>query len=123
MSNIESKLADVRSTGSQSAVFHWILQRVTAILLIPLTLQLIVFLDLSLNSSYQDTVTWLQQPLSWSGLSLWILAVFYHAALGLQVVIEDYIGNLELQKISIKAINCSFFVLALSAVFLLFRIV
>lgn len=109
--------------GFKSATSHWLMQRLTAVLLIPLSLQFIVFLDLCLNNPYQDAITWLQKPLNLAGSSLWFLAVFYHSALGLQVVIEDYIGNTGLQKLLIRLINGSFLLLALGALFLLFRIV
>jgi succinate dehydrogenase / fumarate reductase, membrane anchor subunit len=111
------------SNGSKSATLHWILQRVTAIVLIPLSLQVIVFLNLCLNSPYPDTLSWLQKPLNLAGLSLWFVAVFYHSALGLQVVIEDYIGDADLQKKLIKLVFGGSVALALVAIFLLFLIV
>jgi succinate dehydrogenase / fumarate reductase membrane anchor subunit len=123
MNDSHSRSATVKNAVSPSATLHWLMQRITAILLIPLSLQFVVFLDLCLNSPYQDALVWLQKPLNFSGLSLWFLAVFYHAALGLQVVIEDYIGDADLQHFLIKLINGCFLLLALGAILLLFKIV
>ena len=38
-------------------------------------------------------VEWLRHPLPAVLLLLLLIATFYHGALGLQVVIEDYVGN------------------------------
>jgi len=52
------------------------MQRVTAVALIPLSLWLIIFLDLSLNAPYQETVAWLVEPFHTVCIVAWILAVF-----------------------------------------------
>ena len=52
----------------------------------------------------------------------WIIAAFYHAALGLQVVIEDYIHT-EWRKISmIWAMKLTFLFFAIAAIVAIFRI-
>jgi succinate dehydrogenase / fumarate reductase, membrane anchor subunit len=117
-----NKLAIFGNSTAKSATRHWLMQRVTAIILIPLSFQLIVFLDHCMNAPYQQTVAWLKSPLNMIGIEIWLLAVFYHAAMGLQVVIEDYIAGQELQAKLIKAINLSFLFLAVAALFFIFRI-
>jgi succinate dehydrogenase / fumarate reductase, membrane anchor subunit len=106
----------------KTATLHWLMQRMTALALIPLTLPLLVFLDLCITAPYQQTVAWLQAPLNRLCIGIWVLAVFYHAAMGLQVVIEDYIAKRDLQVMLIKAINISFIVLMVVALFFMFRI-
>jgi succinate dehydrogenase / fumarate reductase membrane anchor subunit len=68
-------------------------------------------------------VAWLKSPLNTICIEVWLLAVFYHAAIGLQVVIEDYVANPEFQAKIIKAINLSFLFLAVAALFFMFRII
>ncbi len=52
----------------------------------------------------------------------WIIAAFYHAALGLQVVVEDYVHT-EWRKITlIWLIKLSFLFSAIAAVVAIFRI-
>jgi succinate dehydrogenase / fumarate reductase, membrane anchor subunit len=117
-----SPLAKVRGLGSAKAgTSHWWMQRVTAVALIPLSYWLIIFLNLSLNAPYQHTVEWLATPLNTLCILAWVLAVFYHAALGLQVVIEDYIAAEGVKIVAVWTVNLSFLLLALAALIAVFR--
>ena len=117
-----SPLARVRGLGSaKEGTSHWWMQRVTAVALIPLSFWLIIFLDLSLNAPYQETLAWLTAPVNTVCIVAWILAVFYHAALGLQVVIEDYIAAEGVKIVAVWAVNLSFLLLALAALIAVFR--
>lgn len=119
-----SPLAKVRGLGSaKTGTSHWWMQRVTAAALIPLSFWLITFLDLSINAPYQQTVDWLASPLNTVCIVAWIVAVFYHAALGLQVVIEDYVAAEGLKIISIWVVNLAFLFMAIAALIAVFRIV
>ncbi|HEY8096341.1 MAG TPA: succinate dehydrogenase, hydrophobic membrane anchor protein [Methylobacter sp.] len=117
-------LSRVRGLGSaKSGTTHWWMQRVTAVALIPLSFWLIYFLSLSLTAPYQQTVAWLATPINSVCIVAWIIAVFYHAALGLQVVIEDYIAAEGPKIISIWAVNLAFLFLAIAALLAVFRVV
>ncbi|MEI6542438.1 MAG: succinate dehydrogenase, hydrophobic membrane anchor protein [Methylococcales bacterium] len=118
-----SPLANVRGLGSaKSGTSHWWMQRVTAVALVPLSFWLITFLNLSLTAPYQETIGWITSPLNTIGLVALILAIFYHAALGLQVVIEDYIAAEGIKIIAVWTVNLSFLMLALAALIAVFRI-
>lgn len=117
-------LSRVRGLGSaKSGTTHWWMQRVTAVVLIPLSFWLIHLLELSLNAPYQQTITWLAAPLNAACIVAWIIAVFYHATMGLQVVIEDYIAAEGPKIISIWVANLIFLFLAITALLSVFRIV
>lgn len=119
-----SPLAKVRGLGSaKTGTSHWWMQRVTAVALIPLSFWLITFLDLCINAPYQQTVDWLASPFNTGCIVAWILAVFYHAALGLQVVIEDYVAAEGVKIISIWVVNLAFLFLAIAALIAVLRIV
>ncbi len=117
-----SPLAKVRGLGSaKTGTTHWWMQRITAVALIPLSFWLITFLDLSLNAPYQQTVEWLVAPVNTICIMAWIIAAFYHAALGLQVVIEDYIAAEGIKIVAVWTVNLSFLLLALTALIAVFR--
>lgn len=120
--NYRSPLANAQGLGSaKSGTSHWWMQRVTAVVLIPLTYVLIKFLDLSLNAPYEQTQAWLSAPFNSVCLIVWILAVFYHAALGLRVVIEDYVANEALKITLVWLGNLAFVFLMFSALIAVFR--
>ncbi len=120
----QSPLAKVHGLGSaKTGTHHWWLQRITAVALIPLSFWPIVLLDLSFNGSYQETVTWLALPLNSICMVFWILSVFYHAALGLQVVIEDYVSSEKWRITAILSTYLIFFFLMLAAIIAVLRII
>jgi len=89
-----SPLARARGLGSaHEGVGHWIAQRVSAIALVPLTAWFVISVIANVGESYAAMRAWLDSPLNATLLALLIVAVFHHAWLGLQVVIEDYVGG------------------------------
>ena len=117
-------LSRVRGLGSiQSGTNHWWMQRITAVALIPLSLFAISLFDLMINAPYKETLSWLASPLHCTIIIAWLISVFYHAALGLQVVIEDYIAVEGLRIIAVWTVNLVFFLLALAAIIAVLRVI
>ncbi len=97
---LRTPLSRVKGLGSAKAgSHHWWHQRLTALALIPLSLWFIYSLISMVGADYMTVVYWLRQPYVSVLLILFIVSLFYHAALGLQIVIEDYIGS-EWQKVA-----------------------
>jgi succinate dehydrogenase / fumarate reductase, membrane anchor subunit len=71
----------------------WLAERVTAIALVPLTLWFVASVIAHACSDYTVFTAWVRTPLATSGMILLLIALFHHAALGLQVVIEDYVHS------------------------------
>ncbi len=90
--SLRTPLARAHGLGSaQEGVGHWWHQRLTAIALVPLILWLGFSVALMGTADYYTVVGWLEHPVN-AGLMILTLAVaFWHGALGLQVVIEDYV--------------------------------
>ncbi len=90
--NMNSPLSKARGLGSaKEGAHHWKAQRLTAILMLPLSIWFICKLICVAGGTHADLVAWLQQPMSATLLILLLASLFYHMALGLQVVIEDYV--------------------------------
>lgn len=116
-------LAKARGLGSaKSGTHHWWMQRVTAVMLIPLSFWLVLFLNLTFTASYAQTVAWLASPINSIAMITWILMVCYHAALGLQVVIEDYVAASGVKIVTIWLVNLTMLLLAVAALLGVFRI-
>ncbi len=119
----QTPLAKVRGLGAAKAgTGHFWMQRITAITLIPLSLWMVFFTEHLLESTYQDMVIWLSDPLYMVLALAWIIAAFYHAALGVQVVIEDYVHTEWLKISSIWLVKLTFFLFAIAAIVAIFRI-
>ncbi len=89
---LSTPLAKTRGLGSaKSGMHHWVAQRLTAVSLIPLSIWFIFSLVCMTELSHQAAIEWIRSPLVAVFLLLFIISLFHHAQLGLQVVIEDYI--------------------------------
>jgi succinate dehydrogenase / fumarate reductase membrane anchor subunit len=98
--SMQTPLAKVRGLGSaKEGLHHWWAQRLTALALIPLSLWFVYSLVCTTGADYATVIAWLGQPMNAVLMLLFLFALYYHAALGLQVVIEDYIDS-EWQKIA-----------------------
>lgn len=93
MKDLRTPLSRVKGLGSaREGTSHFWHQRLTALLLIPLVLW-VGFSIAALPADHATLVDWVQNPLVTVALVLLVMAVFYHAQLGLQVVIEDYVSS------------------------------
>jgi succinate dehydrogenase / fumarate reductase membrane anchor subunit len=107
------KLADVFT--AKSPVGHWWYQRVSALALVPLSLWLIAFFNQALHAPYRETVLWLSAPANALAVLAWTLAAVYHAALGVQVIVEDYVSTLSIRHAVIRISNGLFLVVGIAA--------
>lgn len=87
-----TELGRVRGLGSaHHGAHHWLLQRFTAVGNLVLMLFLVVSLALLPGYDYATMTGWAASPLVATALALMVVSLFWHARLGLQVLIEDYI--------------------------------
>ncbi len=93
MKSLRSPLGKARGLGSaKSGTEHWMVQRMTALALIPLTLYVLIgFINNAIEGGYSGAMYWLQSPLAATFTILLLLVGLRHAVIGLQVVIEDYV--------------------------------
>lgn len=91
-SGLKHPLAKARGLGAaKDGVGHWWAQRVTAVAMIPLATWMIYMLVAMMRvAEIRHIEAWLADPLAAFPLAALLALMFYHAKLGLQVVIEDY---------------------------------
>ena len=98
MADLRTPLSKVKGLGSaKEGTTHFWHQRLTALILIPLVLW-IGFSLAALPMDHVSLVSWVQQPLVTIALVLLIVTVFYHAQMGLPVVIEPRQRVLDLPR-------------------------
>ena len=90
--DFKMEIVKAKASGSaKSGSHHWLLQRVTAIILALCSIWLIYF-TLSNKSSDLSIIMWeLKKPFNVVALLITVIISLYHAMIGVQVVIEDYI--------------------------------
>lgn len=79
--------------SAKDGVHHWWTQRVTAVALIPLAILAIFPLAGAIGGGYEEVRETYANPFNAIIMMLFIAVTFRHLALGLQVVIEDYVPN------------------------------
>lgn len=114
---LRSALGRVRALGSARAgTHHWWMQRLTAIALVPLTLWFVIaFIGLAAGD-YPSAISWFASPLNVALLLALVIALFYHAQLGMQVIIEDYLHTAWLKMATLVLLNFVMALLALAAI-------
>ena len=120
---LKSELARARGLGSaKEGVQHWWMQRLTGLALIPLGLWFVASLIAHLGLDRAAAAAWLRQPVVLGLTALLIVALFHHAQLGLQVVIEDYVGNEAARLVAVVLVKAAAIVLATAALVALLTI-
>lgn len=91
-SQLRDPLARVRGLGSaKSGTHHWWVQRTTAIVLMLLSPWFVYFIVTHVGLSHYELVAAIGTPRNATLMAMFVIASCWHARLGLQVVIEDYI--------------------------------
>ncbi len=121
--HLRTPLSQVKGHGSaKEGTGHFWVQRLTAIAMVPLILWLCFSVASLPGMTQADIVAWLQSPVSAVLLILVMLVGFYHAKLGLQVVIEDYVGHHGIRTAAIILTTMLCALLAVIGVFSVLRI-
>jgi len=117
-----TSIGRVRGLGSaKSGTHHWLLQRWTAIGNLVAIVYLAVSLLLLPNLGYPTVSEWIAKPVPALAIALLIVSTFWHARLGLQVFIEDYVEGAN-RLAAIIALNLVTFVGAAFGLFCIVRL-
>ena len=121
--SLRSPLSKVRGLGSaKGGTLHFWYQRITAIVLVPLILWVCYSIVSITGMDYESVITWMSSPINALLMLALVIAVFFHALLGIQVVIEDYIHT-EWQKIgSIILVKFLVFLAGMASVLAILKI-
>ena len=121
--SMRTPLARVRGLGSaKDGVHHWWMQRLTAVALVPLVLWFVVSIAGLSGMSHDDAVAWISSPAVAIMLTLLIVATFYHAQLGVQVVIEDYVHSEPVKLAALVALKFAAIIMAVASIFAVLKI-
>jgi succinate dehydrogenase / fumarate reductase membrane anchor subunit len=114
-----------RAVGHGSAkdgVSHWWVQRLTALALVPLTLWFLLALLGLPALDYPSVHSWIGEGWNPVFIVLLVLALTWHSALGVQVVIEDYVHGKPIKIASLLASTFVHLGLAAAGVYAVLKI-
>lgn len=105
-----TSIGRVRGLGSSHhGAHHWLIQRITAVGNLITVLFFGISMALLPNHSYATVADWIAQPVSATMMALMVITTFWHARLGLQVLIEDYLHESGTKFGAILALNLASF--------------
>jgi succinate dehydrogenase / fumarate reductase membrane anchor subunit len=105
-----TSIGRVRGLGAaHHGVHHWLVQRFTAISNLVLMSWLMVSFVLLGDYGYASVSQWLTHPLNATAMILLVLSLFWHARLGLQVLIEDYVHDAATKFACLALLNLATF--------------
>lgn len=118
-----TSIGRVRGHGSaHSGTRHWLLQRYTAFGNLLLGLWLLFSLVTMQDYTFETVAVWASSPIPALGLMLFVISTFWHARLGLQVVIEDYVTDPANKVIAMVLLNLVVFAAVAAGLFFLARL-
>jgi len=114
---LQTPIARVRGLGAaRDGTRRWMAERLTAIASLILVLWFVFSAMALAGAGYHEVRAWLASPVAATLMILLILSVFYHAQLGLQVVIEDYVHHSGLKVAAIVAVTLGLLALGAACV-------
>ena len=118
-----SPLGQARGLGSaKDGVHHFWVQRVSAVALVPLALWFVFSVAQLSGADYGMVRHWVHAPSVAVALVLFLASALYHSALGVQVVIEDYVGNEGLKIASLLLMKFAHAVIAAASIFAVLKV-
>lgn len=118
-----SSPARVQDLGSaREGARQWWMQRMTAVALIPLTLWLAASLLHHVTDDYATLTAWLRTSLAAVLMVLLLMASCYHVAVGLKVIVEDYVHVERVKIAAVALIHLLSVALAVAGIFATLRI-
>lgn len=121
--SFRTPLGRARGLGSaKRGTGHWLAQRFTAVALIPLSLWFVISVMIYLRADYGTVLNWMHSPVVAVLLVLLVATLYYHAYLGLQTVIEDYVHDEWLKVSTLVLLKFICILLAAAGIFAVLRV-
>ena len=99
------------ANSMKNYALKWLLQRITASILIPLTFWFI-YSAISLSKmEYDETIKFFQSYINSSLFFIMMLAMLLHAKLGLKTIIDDYVTSKKISKNIKRALSINAYML------------
>ena len=85
---------------ASKATSHFVMQRLTAIIQVPLVIWLTISVVAHARDTHFEFMDWVSRPITTILLLVTILSIAYHARLGLGEVADDYVHDAKSNRLS-----------------------
>lgn len=121
--SLRTPLGSARGLGSaKEGVGHWWHQRLTAIALAPLSILFVGLVLCLINADYSEVRATVAHPVVAVLLMSFVVCLFYHGQLGLQVIIEDYVHHRATEITLLILVKFSAFLFSVAGVLAIARV-
>ena len=121
--SMQSPLGRVRGLGSaKEGTGAWFAERLTALAMIPLSLWFVAVVIAGLDADYAAMQAWMAGPGNLTLMVLLLGFAFWHLALGLTVILEDYVHNKPVEMAAIIAVKLGSLLLGVFSVVAVLKI-
>lgn len=121
--SLRNPLAKVKGLGaSGEGSHHWWMQRLSAIALVPLTLWFAFSIISQVGADHAAVSAWISSPWVTVMVVLYLAFMFFHAQLGVQVVIEDYVHRKSAKLLLLLVVKGLSLLAAVASIFAVLRI-
>jgi succinate dehydrogenase / fumarate reductase membrane anchor subunit len=121
--SLRSPLSQAQGLGTaRSGVGHWLWQRLSSVMLVPLVLWFAYSIAALGTLEYEAFISWVRSPMVTVMLLALMVTVLLHSALGLQVIVEDYVHTEWLKLSALVTLYLSTFLMAVAGVVAVLRI-
>ncbi len=113
--SVEAPLKRAKALGSSHhGAEHWWMERLTSIALVPLVIWFVSVVISLVRADHFQVVEYFKSPIHAILMALFVIFSFYHTALGLQVVVEDYVHSKVKKFTTLVVIKLGLFIFAVA---------
>ena len=112
-----SKGSKPSSNKGAESTSHWISQRLTSILLIPLSILFVLNFVRVIDKPFTEVLATFQHPFNNLVAVLFLLISLWHYRQGIEVVTEDYVHDLRIRNITLRIIGIICWFLAIVVIY------
>lgn len=88
-----SGISKAKGLGSaHDGMHHWLAQRFSSVLVAVLMAWMVTLIVCTVGKPFSEVIEIIKKPYNVLAVALFTISSFYHADLGMQVIIEDYIN-------------------------------
>ena len=105
-----------------SATRKWILLKTSSLLMVPFMIWFLIKFASIYDGNYQNIVEFFSTKTSTIIFSIFIVITFFHSALSISEIFEDYINNEKTRKIANIMVYLSSFIIPVITIIILIKL-